>query len=197
MKKNRKKGSLIIEFLVIIPVFLLLAWGTLHIMFFVMAQSTLHQAAMDAARVVTTELRGHQGPITDTTADTQLLIKEKMTAKIQHITKFNATILLYRGENYEYLSDNSVPIIIEPGDECISAMSESSNPRAICLYTASKGAGVDGHTLDQEQIVVKIKANFRIFGNMIPGLEGNLYVRGTGSAVKEQANRFQYYNYTP
>lgn len=191
MPKNRKKGSLIVEFLVIIPVFLLLAWGTLHIMFFVMAQSTLHQAAMDAARIVSTELRGHQGPISSTSADTQTLIKEKMSAKIEHITRFNATLLLYRGEDYEYLDPSAVPIIVEPGDECLAAMESTTEPRAICIYTASKGAG-QGSTLNQEQIVVKIKANFRIFGNMIPGLEGKLFVRGTGSAIKEQADRFQY-----
>jgi uncharacterized protein (UPF0333 family) len=193
VKKNRKKGSLIIEFLIIIPVFLLLAWGTIHIMFYVMAQSTLHQAAMDAARVTASELRGHQGEITTSSNDTQSIIEDKIKMKVRHITEYNAMLLLFRGEDYEHLEDSEVPLVIEPNDKCEDAMSSTSIPSVICIYTQSKDASIDPSvTVDQEQIIVKIKSKFRVFGSMIPGLKGNLYARGTGSSIKEQSNRFHY-----
>lgn len=188
MNKNRKKGSLIVEFLVIIPVFLLLAWSTLHIIFFVVSQSTMHQAAMDAARITSLELRGHQGPINTTSSTTQEVLIDKIRTKIHTSTKGNAMILLYRDEDFGHLSPDSVPIVIEPADKCQSVMDNDSMPSVICIYTDGNGAV----SVDQEQIVVKIKGKLRIIGSMIPTLKDKFYVKGTGSAVKDQAERFQY-----
>lgn len=193
MKKTRKKGSLIVEFLVIIPIFVFLAWACLQIIFFVMAQSTLHQAAMDAARITATELRGHVGPISSAPSFTQETIKEQVTTKVQHVTKYNALILLYRGRNYEWLDTSSVPIYLDQGD--CNAILEGVEARGICIETNTNITDPSTVVLgqDEEQIVVKIKAPFKLIGSFLPSLE-NLSAKGQGSAVKEASER---YNYVP
>lgn len=190
-KKNKKKGSIIIEFLVVLPVFIFMAWAIMQIMFYVMVQSTIHQAAMDAARITVTELRGHIGPVSSAPASTQDIIKQKIATKVQHVTKYNAVLLLYRGENYEWLDPSAVPILLDPPGGCDSSL--ASNKRVICVQTDMRGASPLTGGVDEEMVVVKIKAKFRVIGSLLPSIE-NIDATGTGSAVKEQSERFQYIN---
>lgn len=193
LQKRRKKGSLILEFLVVLPVLIFVAWACLQIMFFVNAQSTLHQAAMDAARITATELRGHVGPISSAPSFTQNTIRDQVQTKIHHVTKYNSLILLYRGENYEWLAPNAVPVYLDEGD-CNTILA-GVEARGICVETNTTITDPTTMVLgqDEEQVVVKIKAPFKLIGSFLPSLE-SLSAEGQGSAIKEASER---HNYVP
>lgn len=187
IRKTRKKGSLIVEFLVILPVLVFVVWAGIQMVFYLGAQATIHQAAMNAATITATELRGHIGSITDASVETQAIITEKIGTKLQHITKYNAVLLLYRDREYGWLDANDVPILLEPTEGCDNL---DSYERVICIYTDTDGSSsINGK--DEEMVVVKIKAKFRVIGTLLPSIE-YLDATGNGSAVKEQAERFQY-----
>ena len=191
MVKKRKKGSLIVEFVAILPLLVFVAWACLQIMFYVNAHAVLHQAAMDAARVAATELRGHVGSIASADAETKAKIVSQIQTKTHHVTKYNALILLYRDRNYGHVAPSSIPV--ELNQDCDEYL--KNQPRGICIETHNALGNASAVTWDDnnEQIVVKIRAPFKTMGSFLPALE-NLHVYGQGSAVKEVTER---YNYVP
>lgn len=193
MKQKRKKGSLILEFVAIIPLLVFIVWACLQIMFFVNAQSTLHQAAMDAARIAATELRGHVGPISSADSETQQKIIDQIQTKTQHATKYNSLILLYRDKNYAFVEPSAVPVLLDPTGGCDAAL--ASETRVICVETKTDITANEIYTVDLnqrvEQVVVKIKAPFKLIGSFLPSLQ-NLKAQGQGSAIKEASDRNNY-----
>lgn len=180
--KKRKRASIVVEFLVVLPIFVLVIWCAVQILLYILSQSTIHQAAMDAAKIAAAELRGHEGLITTASPDTQNSLKSRIQTKVKKTTATNGVILLYRGNNFEHLSENSVPVEFENCKDSIK-----SAEKMICIYTERKN--VEG--IDQEQIVVKIKAQFRVIGSLLPAIE-QTKVGGTGVSVKDLSGRYNY-----
>lgn len=192
---KRKKGSIIIEFLVVLPVFMMLVWGILQVMLYLMASSTIHEATLETARLVSMENRGNDGKIDvfnedGTTYDPVKLesLKSKIYNKAFSVVEFNGFILLFNdkhGVSYDHEDFLNNHIAIEPSDHCDSVMTENE---AICVYTVTGMVGDRPH----EQIVVEMKSPFLVIGSFIPGLD-KFPLQSKGVSQKELSDRYQYY----
>jgi len=164
-KTKRKKGSALVEFVIIIPVIYLAAWSCMFIIFYSMAQNTLHQAANEGARILTQELRGNTGSIPNTDEVKSLLAK-----KVAISASSFRYALLFRDESNKEVSPQ---IIIEPASgDCLKEV--QNKERVICAQT-EKGIS---NGIEQQQIVVVIRAKFETIGNGIPGLSDKTYTIG-------------------
>lgn len=179
--KKRKKGSIVLEFLIAIPVIYFAAWVCMFIIMYSSAQNTVHQAAIEGARILTQELRGSTGSIPTDDDELKQLLRNKVKNSVQH---FNY-ILLFHDEKGNAIEPE---IIIEPSGGCQSVISAKKS--VICAYT-EKGTSSG---IEQQQIVVYIKSKFYVIANVIPGIKDNTYASGKGSSEKEISGRFRYWN---
>lgn len=187
-KKQRKKGAIMIEFLVVLPVFMFTVWGIMQLMLLTLAISTMNQSTMEGARILAQNLRGYEGQFSDGNLSkagiTQQQIAGIVSMKMQNVTKFNDYILLFKDK-----SGNSVTPPIEVGltkDACMASI--NGQTRAICIW--SDDTFGDG----QEQVGVVATAKFHVIGNFIPGLSEAINIKGIGLSHKDLTNRFNYYD---
>jgi len=179
-KTKRKKGSALVEFVIIIPVIYLAAWSCMFIIFYSMSQNTLHQAANEGARILTQELRGNTGNIPNTDeVKTLLANKVEVSANSFHY------VLLFHDASGKATTPQ---VIIEPSSgDCLKEV--QNKERVICAQT-EKGTS---NGIEQQQIVVVIRAKFQQIGNSIPGLSDKTYSTGKGTSEKEFSGRFNYW----
>lgn len=177
--RKRKKGAILLEFLIVIPAVYFAAWACMFIIMFSMAQNTVHQAAIEGARILTQELRGNTGNIPDN-EDVRNLLSTKVHNSVKH---FNYVLLFKDGNG----NAKTPQILIEPAD-CIAGV--QGKERVICAQTI-KGTAAG---IEQQQIIVVIRSKFYVLGNGIPGLKDTTYATGKGSSEKEISGRFNYWN---
>lgn len=198
--KKKKKASLLVEFIAILPFMVFCVWAVANVMFLMNAQSTLHQAAIMSAEVISQEMRGAVKG-TDTILENptmQANIKLNVLKTIQNTTKYNSLVDLGK--------------IVEESDIQIASGSSSCNDPStsdaklsrpyICIKTESSGkssvnvnnttatTGIVGQGHDI--ITVTIKANFNGFGGYKGIFFKNTKVKGFGYSALDQAERFNY-----
>lgn len=180
--KEKKEGSMIVEFLVIIPVFFLLMWGIMQIILYTNAQWTIDNAANAGARILATELRGYEGkmPTSGTQYDD---LAYKLNSKIKTVTDSNGLIHLFHDKD----GAKEPTMVFEDKATCLNLLNDPAQHRVICAFTENRTAA---GTIDQEQIVVYAKAKFYVIGSMIPTLSDGMYANGKGVSVKELAGRY-------
>lgn len=181
VKKTRKKGSSIIEFLVVIPVFMMMIWGIVQVMLFILATNTLNEAAMESARIAAQNLRGYDGSLVSFSGKDDL--KKVLVDKSTAVTKFNGFILLDKTAEG---GSATVPVDVKATrNDCISYI-KSKPDRSICAWTEDSSG--DGH----KQVGVYIAAKFLVTGSLIPSLKDITQLKGFGMAQLDLSNRFQY-----
>jgi len=181
VKKNRKKGSSIIEFLVVIPVFMMMIWGIVQVMLFILATNTINQAAMESARIAAQNIRGYDGSLDQFGGKEDL--KKVLVEKSTTVTKFNSFILLNKTAQG---GTATVPVdVLATRQKCIDYIKSKPN-RSICAWTEDSSG--DGH----KQVGVYIAAKFLVTGSLIPFVEDAIQLKGFGMAQLDLANRFQY-----
>lgn len=194
LRKGRRQGAIIIEFLVVLPVFIMLIWGIMQSMLFIMAHSTTHEAAMETARIAAMEIRGSStGMPTDPVKIKDL--EAKLINKITAVTEFNHFIMLFSDGDGNALSDKP-NIIIKPGiirnqtENCDFELANDAKGRVICVYDVNYVS--DANAREAQQVVVKIKAKFFVVGSFIPGLS-TIPIKAVGASQVELTDFFQYY----
>lgn len=195
LRKGRKQGAIIIEFLVVLPVFMLLIWGILQSMLFIMAHSTVHEAAMETARISAMEIRGSTNGMPASGSPKAEELEAKVINKVMAITEFNRFIMLFTdGSGASY--DDPPDVVIKPGiiqsqaDNCDSELTGNSKGRIICVYDAKYTSSANAR--EAQQVVVKIKAKFFVVGSFIPGLS-TIPIKAVGASQVETTDFFQYY----
>lgn len=194
LRKGRRQGAIMIEFLVVLPVFMLLIWGILQSMLFIMAHATTHEAAMETARIAAMEIRGSAAGM-PSSGDKLTEIKAKVINKVVAITEFNHFIMLFTDGDGNAISDPPT-VIIKPGiihnqnDNCDAELEADSKGRVLCVYDVSYISSANSR--EAQQVVVKIKAKFFLVGSFIPGLS-TISIESVGASQVELTDFFQYY----
>lgn len=195
MKKMRKKGALIIEFIVVLPVFMLLVWGITQIMLYTLAANTINEAAVEAAGVLASEMRGNDKAFPSATLNAGAVkeISAKLENKVQTSVSHNRLIMLFEDDQGKLCSDkdrSACPkIVLKDKIDAGCSTEIKDNRRVICAYVSEKKAG----DRDHQQIVVEIRSKFKVVGGFIPGIQEIMNLKGTGISQKELADRYQYY----
>ncbi|GAB6426181.1 hypothetical protein bcgnr5378_29750 [Bacillus cereus] len=180
----RKPGSVLIEYLVTIPLFMLMAWFPMQIMFFSLSQSTAQSSAMEGARYLSMELNGFQGSSLDELpASQKTQVIKGLESRVQAISEYNSTFLLYRDKDRNVVK----PKVVTDKNTCKSALSNSANKRVVCAYLDTPTSS------SQPQTVVQVKGEYQIIGNLIPGLQGKFFAKGLGVSILNRSERYQYY----
>lgn len=183
--KFRKRGSILIEYLVSIPLFMLMVWFPMQVSFFALSQSLAESTAMEGARYVSMELTGtNTKSISDLSNTERSAINTGLTNRLKDMSLHNPNFLLFTTNN----GNPANPTMINTESTCDSYMLKtSSRKRVICFYLTTP----TGST--QAQVVVRTKAPYKIVGNLIPNLTDKFFSRGTGVSVVNNPNRSGYY----
>jgi hypothetical protein len=204
-KRNRKKASVIIEYLVTLPAFVLLLWTISQVMLYTLASSTAHETAMEGARVLTMQTRGFDKDLNQLPNKNEVV--QKLHDKMATVAQFNSFFMLYKNDEgtdlpkvivtpANLVSDCTTKVctIIEYQNNtdhlCKDYLEDPSKRRVICAYTALNEVN---NKRDHQQIIVKVKSNFKIVGNFIPGIKDKTFIHASGISTKELAGRFQTY----
>lgn len=183
-KKGRKKGSVLVEFVVAIPVFTLILWGILNIMLYLFASSNLNEAAYEASRALAKEMRGQEGAI-------QIALHtDDIPRQVETVTNQNHFVLFGTGgrtTTYEY-EDVVITNGMSPG-KCDALDIDRNEKNYLCAYVVEY-TSTSGRVL--EQVVVEMKSEFYMVGNMIPGLSDIMPLNATSVAQKELPGRYDY-----
>lgn len=195
MKKFRKKGSVIIEYLVVLPIFMMMLWAITQLILYSISSSTAHEAAMYGAEIVATEMRGTEQKLSELSPAARSDIIQKFHDKASRIIQFNRFLLLYNEEGGERLSDQAIAsmTLIEDEEGCLNAIKDAERRRVICIYTKGLGSSPTNVERDHEQIIVKVKMPFQLIGEFIPGIEDRMVVHASGTQAKEISGRYQPY----
>lgn len=177
--KKRKKGSIILEFIIVIPVIYFASVAAMFIIQYSSAQNIMQHAGLEGARILTQELRGNTGKIPDTDE-----IKGLLLNKVENSVKYNNYILLFHDSKNR---KQTPAVVIEPSDKCSNAL--KSNERVICAYTETNSA----NGIEQQQVIVLVKSKFYVLINFVPGIKNNTFATGKGSSEKEFSGRFNYW----
>lgn len=184
--KKRKKGTIFLEFLLALPIFIALCWGIVQTVFYLQAQSRAKDAAVDIARVVSMEMRGNDKKLDSLSTEKTKLLKNKIYDSAVATSGSMGTLSILRDEHgkaekFETFEKN---ILLDPADQCASI---DSQDRVICVYTKDVTASTG---ITQQQIIVKIKGKFLVQGNVFG--KAQLDVGGNGVSQKDLPGRFQY-----
>lgn len=182
----RKKGSVLVEFIVCVPFFMLMTMFPLQTMFFSLSQTASQSAAIEGARYVSTELSGlkiNSWSDPKLTSDRRQQITEGLIARVHSTSNHNQNLLLFRDSS----NNPAAPVILATPSRCDDAFSNNSYKRVICVYIQSETVN------SQPKAIVRVKAEHRVIGNLIPGLEGRLYAKGNGMSNINRPDRYQYY----
>lgn len=197
MNKFRKKGSVFIEYLVVLPIFMLMLWTISQLILYSISSSTAHEAALYGSDIVATEMRGTTKHLNQLDPTIEQGILDAFNNKTSKVLQFNKFLLLYTDINGNLLSNTDIKnmTIIEDETACSTAIADTTVTRVICIYT--KGIISDPSdplaNRNHEQIVVKLKMPFKIVGDFIPGLQDHVFVHASGSSAIDVAGRYQPY----
>lgn len=187
MNKFRKKGQLFIEYIIVLPLMLISLWLILQLIVYVYANNQVDHAADAGAKLVAQELRGTTGSFATNPNKDQIF--SDLHLRLEQSLSNNGFILFSENANGNPMTVTNYYPIETNEASCDNALKNSGNHYVICVLT--KSVTVSGRS--HEQIVVSVKVPFKIVGNFIPGLDGNVHLYGNGTATKDISGRFQYY----
>lgn len=215
-QKHKKKGSLIIEQLLVFPIMIGLIWLIMQMIIFVYSNNQVNVAANETAHSLSQMLRGTDKKLNEIDSNNRIVIQDEALKKVLGTLEQNRFVMLAKDSSgsvdttylreemgqvtghIEY--DAAVPgdeervlLIIEDPALCDTTIKESGKKRVVCLYTED---GIDqSGTLkkNSQQVVVRIKAPFHLIGSIIPGVDDKISLYGNGLSTKEIPGRYQYY----
>jgi len=166
--KKKKKGGAILEFVIILPIFMIMMWLTIQFTLYIVSVNQTHQAAIEAAKSVSTYMRGETQSTDPNAVYTNLTddIKKSVDRTLSNngyiqLKKVNYTV------NYRTRGNACTPTNVPANSVCVS--------------------GTDN------DFTVIVKTNFVVQGlDDIYGSAKNLELTGVGVVQRELANRFRY-----
>lgn len=166
--KKKKKGGAILEFMIILPIFMIMMWLTIQFTLYIVSVNQTHQAAIEAAKSVSTYMRGTTQTTDPNAAYTDLTDDIKKSV--------NRTL-----SNNGYIQLKKVSYSID-----YRTRGSACTPTNVAVNTVC----VSGSDND---FTVIVKTNFVIQGlDDIYGPAKNLELTGVGVVQRELANRFRY-----
>lgn len=187
MNKFRKKGQLFIEYIIVLPLMIISLWLILQLIVYVYANNQVDHAADAGAKLVAQELRGTTGSFGSQPNKDQIF--SDLHLRLSQALDNNGFVLYSKLENGDDSTIGHYKPMVVSESACNSALQDNNDTRVICILTKSINVGGRSH----EQVVVKVKVPFKIIGNFVPGLDGKVFLYGTGTATKDISGRFQYY----
>jgi hypothetical protein len=184
VKDGRKSGAILIEFLVAIPVFMLLLWGITNVMVYMLASTNLNEAAYEASRALAKEMRGHEGAIESP------LHTDDVPMQVTSVTNQNNFVHFGKnGHPATFAYESSVVVAGQTANTCANMDTDENEKNYLCAYVVRYPSS-SGRTL--EQVVVIMKSEFNMIGSMIPGLAQFVPLRASSVAQKELPGRYDY-----
>ena len=170
---SRRKGAILVEFIVAVPIFMMLVWGVMNLMLYLLATSTLNEAAYESSRAIAVEMRGEEGTMIE-------------DYHVQNVRQ-SIEVIVDRDNFLKTMSDGNEPVFAYSADECRDASDEKN---LFCAYVESYMSNGKSH----QQVVVYMKSGFDMIGSFIPVLGDSLTVKAKSVAQKELADRYNYIN---
>lgn len=180
----RKRGAILIEFLVAIPVFMLLLWGIINIMLFMASSANLNEAADEASRMIAKEMRGYDGAIQVPAHTEGAEIQVRTIVGQTDFVRFEST-----GHEAVFEYEDTVIKVGESPEECI-ALAENENAKNFMCAYVQEFVTAGGRPL--QQVVVQMRSEFKMIGSMIPGLDSLFPLQSTSISQKELPGRYNY-----
>ncbi|MCU7666941.1 TadE/TadG family type IV pilus assembly protein [Bacillus thuringiensis] len=179
----RQKGSILVEFIMAIPVFFLLIWGILNLMTYLLATSQLNQAAYEGARSISKELRGYEGKDIESQADMNRIKKE-------------ITLVLRQNRFLVFGVPGREPVVAYTKSDCEKLFKPNDystrNKNIFCAYIEGYDSG-SGKS--HQKVVVKLRSEFQFIGAFIKNMEDFIQVNATSVAPMELQDRMKYVDY--
>lgn len=211
-KKSQKKGSVLIESILVIPFLIILVFMMLQIFLYYYANNVMNTSTNDAANSASYELRGNPiliesfgqgnlnfvdggklGPLSNDISDT-------INNRISEVTKHNTLILFGKNDKGDNINLKDNVDFFGSEETCNQAIKDKNNTRVTCAYVYSKDGSGDGSKDQSYQIVVRSKAPYKILGNFFGVLGGGeneenskFFVYGNASSPIEMPGRFNYF----
>ena len=174
--QSRKKGAVLIEFIVALPVFMFMLWGIMNLMLYLIASSALNEAAYEASRGIAVELRGDDSTVIDYNKHVLPVI-----SKVSSVVQTNNFVKLYDA--------GSMPNYYDSEAECNKARKDGES-NMFCYYIEEYTPS--GSLMPHQQVVVKLRSGFNLLGSFIPGLEKFVHLNAPAVAQKELTGRTNY-----
>jgi succinate dehydrogenase flavin-adding protein (antitoxin of CptAB toxin-antitoxin module) len=213
MKKTKKKGSLIIEQLLVFPIMIGIIWLIMQMIIFVYSNNQINTSANETSQVLSQILRGSDEDLRGLSTANREIVEDEALKKIIGTVEKNKFIMLMKDNitGVEYLTINattgdvqgfvrydtlaagpveSVLLISENKTLCETSLQDKEKRRVICIYTEESDQVTSKKS---QQMVVRIKAPFHLIGSIIPGVDDKILLYGNGVSTKELTGRFQYY----
>lgn len=193
LKNKRKKGTSVLEFIGVLPLFVFMGWAVLQILFYTQSNVTLQNATREGAKVVAMDLRNYKGDTlpTDTTTKSRLI--NDMNVRMDAVTKFNGLLMLYHNQNGN-VGYNNITVSYNNPSGC-KTLDDQPNQTFICLFLVKNDSRtVYAGTFKRKEVHVYAKAKFHLTGSLMPNLIDRLYVKSTGTATIDGDGRSYYYN---
>jgi len=213
MKKTKKRGSLIIEQLLVFPIMIGIIWLIMQMIIFVYSNNQINTSANETSQVLSQILRGSDEDLRGLSTANREIVEDEALKKIIGTVEKNKFIMLMKDNitGIEYLTINattgdvqgfvrydtlatgpveSVLLISENKTLCETSLQDKEKRRVICIYTEESDQVTSKKS---QQMVVRIKAPFHLIGSIIPGVDDKILLYGNGVSTKELTGRFQYY----
>jgi hypothetical protein len=211
--KNKKKGSLIVEQVLVFPIMIGIIWLIMQMIIFVYSNNQVNTAANETSQVLSQILRGTDKTLVTLNATNRGLVIDESLKKIINVSEKNGFIMMTKDkiENKNYLWIDSTTgnatgfitystaitgleekplVIVENQNLCKTTLDDPQKRRVICIYTEESTAVGDK---ESQQMVVRLKAPFHLIGSIIPGVDKKILLYGNGVSTKELTGRYQYY----
>lgn len=179
----RQKGSILVEFIMAIPVLFVMIWGILNLMTYLLAASQLNQAAYEGARSISKELRGYEGKEIESQADMNRIKKE-------------ITLVVRQNQFLVFGVPGREPVVAYTKNDCEKLFKPNDystrNKNIFCAYIEGYDAS-SGKS--HQKVVVKLRSEFQFIGAFVKNMEDFVQVNATSVAPMELSDRIKYVKY--
>lgn len=201
-RRYKKKGSLIIEQIIVTPILIGLLWLIMQMIIFVYSNNLINTAANESSQVISQMMRGNPSKVNQLSTDVSKELTNHIAYKVKEITDKNKFILLNKDldSDEEFITidkdkikidESKIKMVVENQSVCEQSIKSDANKRVICIFTEELGTGSQAKT---QQLVVRIKAPFHLIGSIIPNIDTKISLYGYGASAKEMPGRLQYYS---
>ena len=185
--KKRKKGSVIIEFVTVLPVLITLIFVLVESFIYAMVIADYKEAAEESARVVAMQLRGHTGKIAPG-AGTPSLPSEFVTELDAQVREKVDNVLEDNFYTRDFDAQKATLITDANGGEatCDQLLTAETDEQVICVYMKSV---VNDTSRGFEAVEVRIKGHHHpltMFGEWIT----DRYIMVHAASQKEMSKPF-------
>jgi hypothetical protein len=211
--KNKKKGSLIVEQVLVLPIMIGIIWLIMQMIIFVYSNNQVNTAANETSQVLSQILRGTDKTLVTLDPTNRGLVIDESLKKVINVSEKNGFIMMTKDkiQNKTYLWVDTTTgiatgfityttsvsglqekplLIIEDQTLCKTTLEDPDKRRVICIYTEESTNIGDK---ESQQMVVRLKAPFHLIGSIIPGVDDKILLYGNGVSTKELTGRYQYY----